>query len=231
MKDTARAAAKLGVDMVVGFTGSSIWKYVAMFPPVPGREDRGRLPGLRRPVEPDPRRLRRGGRALRPRGPPERDRLRLLDDRAHAGGDRPPPGLRPQLGPSHMVWQDLDPVAFIWDFQDRIYHVDCKDAKRVGNGRNGRLGSHLPWADPRRGWDFVSTGHGRRAVGGLLPDAQHDRVRRPDLGGVGGRRHGPARRRRRGAGLRAPARLRPPRAAPSTPPSSSGDLSPAAADP
>ena len=50
---------------------------------------------------------------------------------------------------------------FLWDFRDRIYHVDCKDAKRqVGNGRNGRMGSHLPWADPRRGWDFVSTGHG-----------------------------------------------------------------------
>ena len=27
MKDTARAAARLGVDTVVGFTGSSIWKY------------------------------------------------------------------------------------------------------------------------------------------------------------------------------------------------------------
>ena len=63
--------------------------------------------------------------------------------------------------PSHFVWQDLDPVGFIWDFKDRIYHVDCKDAKKqVGNGRNGRMGSHLPWADPRRGWDFVSTGHG-----------------------------------------------------------------------
>jgi sugar phosphate isomerase/epimerase len=63
--------------------------------------------------------------------------------------------------PSHMVWQDLDPAGFIWDFKDRIYHVDCKDArKRVGNGRNGRLSSHLPWGDPRRGWDFVSTGHG-----------------------------------------------------------------------
>jgi sugar phosphate isomerase/epimerase len=63
--------------------------------------------------------------------------------------------------PSHFVWQDLDPVSFLWDFKDRIYHVDCKDTKRqVGNGRNGRLGSHLPWADPRRGWDFVSTGHG-----------------------------------------------------------------------
>jgi len=22
------------------------------------------------------------------------------------------------------------------------------------------MASHLPWADPRRGWDFVSTGHG-----------------------------------------------------------------------
>ena len=96
-----------------------------------------------------------------------------------------------------MVWQDLDPAAFIHDFQDRIYHVDCKDVrKRVGNGRNGRLSSHLPWADPRRGWDFVSTGtatcRGRtasapsRAIG----------YEGPVLGRVGGRRHGPAGRRR-----------------------------------
>ena len=35
MKMTARAAAKLGVTTVIGFTGSSIWKAVAMFPPAP----------------------------------------------------------------------------------------------------------------------------------------------------------------------------------------------------
>ena len=35
MQVTARAAAELGVNTVVGFTGSSIWKTVAMFPPVP----------------------------------------------------------------------------------------------------------------------------------------------------------------------------------------------------
>ena len=35
MKLTARAARNLGVDVVVGFTGSKIWKTVAMFPPVP----------------------------------------------------------------------------------------------------------------------------------------------------------------------------------------------------
>jgi len=62
--------------------------------------------------------------------------------------------------PSHFMWQDLDPVAFLLDFKDKIFHVHCKDSKRRLNGRNGRLGSHLPWADPRRGWDFISTGHG-----------------------------------------------------------------------
>ena len=102
------------------------------------------------------------GRAVRPRGAPVRDRVRLLDDRARrceAIGHRRAFGLN--WDPSHFVWQDLDPVGFLWDFKDRIYHVDCKDAKRqVGNGRNGRMGSHLAWADPRRGWDFVSTGHG-----------------------------------------------------------------------
>ena len=51
--------------------------------------------------------------------------------------------------PSHMVWQNIDPVEFIWDFRDRIYHVDCKDTKvRSHDGRRGVLGSHLPWADP-----------------------------------------------------------------------------------
>ena len=35
MQVTARAAAALGVQTVVGFTGSKIWKTVAMFPPVP----------------------------------------------------------------------------------------------------------------------------------------------------------------------------------------------------
>jgi len=35
MQDTARAAAKLGVKVVPGFTGSSIWPLLYSFPPVP----------------------------------------------------------------------------------------------------------------------------------------------------------------------------------------------------
>ncbi|MFP3702193.1 TIM barrel protein, partial [Burkholderia sp. SIMBA_013] len=36
----------------------------------------------------------------------------------------------------------------------------CKDTKLRPTGRNTVLGSHLPWGDPRRGWDFVSAGRG-----------------------------------------------------------------------
>jgi sugar phosphate isomerase/epimerase len=73
--------------------------------------------------------------------------------------DRPALGLN--WDPSHMVWQGIDPVGVLLDFADRIYHVDCKDTRlRRADGRAGILGSHLPWGDPQRRWDFVSMGHG-----------------------------------------------------------------------
>ena len=160
MKDTARAAAKLGVKVVVGFTGSSIWHTLAMFPPVP------------------PSMIDAGYKDFADRWNPILDVFDEVGVKfAHevhpseiaydywttvrtmeAIGHRPAFGLN--FDPSHFVWQDLDPVGFLSDFRDRIYHVDCKESVKQLNGRNGRLGSHLPWADPRRGWDFVSVGHG-----------------------------------------------------------------------
>ncbi|MEW2155153.1 sugar phosphate isomerase/epimerase family protein [Streptomyces sp. NPDC007189] len=160
VKDTARAAAAFGVKTVVGFTGSSIWHTVAMFPPVP------------------PEMIERGYADFAERWNPILDVFDEVGVRfAHevhpseiaydhwttvrtleAIGHREAFGLN--FDPSHFVWQDLDPVGFLWDFRDRIYHVDCKESVKRFNGRNGRLGSHLPWGDPRRGWDFVSTGHG-----------------------------------------------------------------------
>ncbi len=160
IKDTARAAAKFGVKTVIGFTGSSIWYTVAMFPPTPDAM------------------IERGYQDFADRWNPILDVFDEVGVRfAHevhpseiaydywttvrtleAIGHRPTFGLN--FDPSHFMWQDLDPVGFLWDFRDRIYHVDCKESKKQLNGRNGRLSSHLPWADPRRGWDFVSVGHG-----------------------------------------------------------------------
>jgi len=161
MKLTARLARKLGVDTVVGFTGSSIWQYVAMFPPVPaGVIDAGYQDfadrwnpildvfdecGVRFAHEVHPSEIAYDYWSTQ----------RTLE----AIGHRPAFGLN--WDPSHFLWQQIDPVAFISDFKDRIYHVDCKDTKmRMGGGRNGIMSSHLPWGDPRRGWDFVSTGRG-----------------------------------------------------------------------
>lgn len=161
MKATAHAAARLGVKTVSGFTGSSIWKYVAMFPPVreelveAGYADFAERwnpildvfdeQGVRFALEPHPSEIAYDYWTTQ----------RTLE----AIGHRKAFGIN--WDPSHFTWQDLDPVGFLWDFRDKIFHVHCKDSKRrMVNGRNGRLGSHLPWADPRRGWDFISTGHG-----------------------------------------------------------------------
>jgi sugar phosphate isomerase/epimerase len=161
MQRAARVARKMGVDTVVGFTGSSIWQYVAMFPPV-GRDviDAGYQDfadrwnpildvfdseGVRFAHEVHPSEIAydhwTSVRALE-----------AIDHRAAFGFN---------WDPSHMAWQGIDTVGFITDFADRIHHVDCKDTRiRPASGRQGILGSHLPWGDPRRGWDFVSTGHG-----------------------------------------------------------------------
>ncbi|MHC6594601.1 sugar phosphate isomerase/epimerase family protein [Arthrobacter sp. C152] len=161
MKDTARLAAKLGVKTVTGFTGSSIWKYVPMFPPATEKMvDAGYQDFADRwnPILDVFDEV--GVRFAHEVHPSEIAYDYWTTQRAlEAIGHREAFGLN--WDPSHMVWQDIDPVGFLWDFQDRIYHVHCKDTKkRLTNGRNGRLSSHLAWADPRRGWDFISTGHG-----------------------------------------------------------------------
>ncbi|WP_210480482.1 sugar phosphate isomerase/epimerase [Naasia sp. SYSU D00948] len=160
MKATARAAKALGVSTVAGFTGSSIWKAVAMFPPASAEfiargyqdfADRWNPildvfdeVGVRFALEVHPSEIAYDYWTAKAA-------LDALDGRAAFGFN---------FDPSHFMWQDLDPLVFLQDFADRIYHVHCKESIRQLNGRNGRLGSHLPWADPRRGWDFVSTGHG-----------------------------------------------------------------------
>ena len=161
MKNTARLAKRLGVETVVGFTGSSIWQYVAMFPPVPAEViDAGYQDfadrwnpildvfdecGVRFAHEVHPSEIAYDYWST----------VKTLE----AIGHRKAFGLN--WDPSHMVWQGIDTVGFISDFAEKIYHVDCKDTRmRMGNGRNGGLGSHLPWGDPRRGWDFVSAGRG-----------------------------------------------------------------------
>jgi sugar phosphate isomerase/epimerase len=160
LKQTARAAQKLGVGVVNGFTGSSIWHLLYSFPPVPqSMIDAGYdllaerwnpildvfgECGVRFALEVHPTEiafdLHSADRALA-----------ALDHREEFGFN---------FDPSHLLWQGIDPVEFLRAFPDRIYHVHIKDAIVTLGGRSGILSSHLPFGDPRRGWEFRSPGRG-----------------------------------------------------------------------
>ena len=161
MVATAKVARLLGVERVVGFSGATIWPFAVTFPGVSrdvvdaGFDDFARRwspildvfdgEGVRFALEVHPSEIAydywTAHRAL------------------EAIGGHPAFGFN--WDPSHMMWQGISPAGFILDFADRIHHVDCKDTRlRPRDGRSGILGSHLPWGDPRRAWDFVSAGRG-----------------------------------------------------------------------
>ncbi len=63
--------------------------------------------------------------------------------------------------PSHLGYQHVDYVRFIYEFKDRIHHAHMKDAWwGKGDGTVGVFGGHTEFADHRRYWDFRSVGRG-----------------------------------------------------------------------
>ena len=160
MIGAARAAQKLGVSVVNGFTGSSIWHLLYSFPPVPAEmiEDGFKLLaerwnpildvfgecGVKFALEVHPTEIAfdivTAERALE-----------ALEYREEFGFN---------FDPSHLLWQGVDPVEFIRAFPDRIYHVHMKDAIVTLDGRSSILSSHLDFGDAGRGWDFRSLGRG-----------------------------------------------------------------------
>lgn len=161
VKNTARAAAAMGAQVVTGFTGSPIWHMLYSFPPN------------------DFNVIEAGYKEFADRWNPIMD---VFDEVGVKWGLEVHPteiaydfittektlaaiGRREAFGinfdPSHFAHQHLDSAAFIEEFGDRIYHVHVKDSKkRISDGRRSILGSHLNFGDSRRGWDFISPGHG-----------------------------------------------------------------------
>jgi len=160
MKYAAQAAKNLGVGVVNGFTGSSIWHMLYSFPPAgekmlddgfkffadmfnPILDVFGKC-GVKFALEVHPTEIAfdiiTAKRALE-----------ALDNRPEFGFN---------FDPSHLLWQMVNPVKFLQEFPDRIYHVHMKDAALQLDGRTGILASHLDFGRPGRGWDFRSLGHG-----------------------------------------------------------------------
>ena len=74
--------------------------------------------------------------------------------------------------------ENIDPVQFIWDFRDRIYHVDCEDSQSPAKGRPPGSARVPPPVGRSQAWagTSVSTGRGDSTGNRLLPDAHHHQV-------------------------------------------------------
>ncbi|GMO55701.1 MAG: sugar phosphate isomerase/epimerase [Termitinemataceae bacterium] len=173
MKDTARAAAKFGVKIVNGFTGSPIWARWYSYPQTSQKmiDDGWKLIydlwtpifdvfdqcGVRFALEVHPSEIAFDYYTT--------EHLFELFDR------RPTLGLN--YDPSHLLWQGVSVTGFAREFADRIYHVHMKDVKILKNDKAGILGSFLTFGDTRRAWNFVSVGHGDVDFDGIIRELNH----------------------------------------------------------
>ena len=161
MIDAAKAAKKLGVKVVNGFTGSSIWHMLYSWPPT------------------SPEMIENGFKDFATRFTPILDAYKTLGikfalevhpteiafDIASAQRAIDAVNGHEAFGfnydPSHLGYQGVDYVKFIRSFPDRIFHAHMKDVWwNHGDGTVGVFGGHTEFADPRRYWDFRSIGHG-----------------------------------------------------------------------
>lgn len=160
MKNTARAAKNLGVKVVNGFTGSSIWHLLYSFPPVSEEMIEDGFSFFAKMWNPILDVFDECGVKFALEVHPTEIAFDIITARRalEAIGNRESFGFN--FDPSHLHWQMVDPVRFLKEFSDRIFHVHMKDAALQLNGRSGILASHLNFGHPDRGWDFRSLGRG-----------------------------------------------------------------------
>jgi len=161
LKLTARAAKNLGVKVVNGFTGSSIWHLLYSFPPVsPQMITRG-YNQFAKAWTPILNEFRRNGVRFALEVHPTEIAFDIASaERAiHALKGHKSFGFN--FDPSHLLYQGVDYVKFIRKFADRIYHVHMKDVYASKTlCEVGVFGGHIPFGDPRRFWEFRSLGRG-----------------------------------------------------------------------
>jgi len=160
MKLTVLAAKNMGCKVITGFLGSPIWKYFYSFPPTTDEmieEGYQRILELWTPIfdEFDKASIKF---ALEVHPSEIAYDFYTTEYMFKVFNKRATLGLN--FDPSHLIWQGVDPKLFIREFADRIYHVHMKDSAVTLDGKSGILGSHLPFGDLRRGWNFRSLGHG-----------------------------------------------------------------------
>jgi sugar phosphate isomerase/epimerase len=161
MKQTAIAAKNMGLKVVNGFTGSSIWHLFYSFPPLSAEQIEEGFQYFADMWNPILDVFDENGVKFALEVHPTEIAFDIVTaERAlEAIGRREAFGFN--FDPSHLEWQGVDPVKFLKCFPDRIYHVHMKDAIVSLDGTSGILSSYLNFGEPGRGWDFRSLGRGQ----------------------------------------------------------------------
>ena len=162
MIKTGEAAARLGVNVVNGFTGSPIWHLIYSFPSVPqsmidegfadfGAKwtpilDRFKQLGIKFGLEVHPTEIAFDIPST----------LRALK----AVNNHPSFGFN--FDASHFGYQGVDYIKFIYTFAERIWHVHFKDVWWSDTRTDaGVFGGYTEFGSKGRYWDFISLGHGK----------------------------------------------------------------------
>lgn len=168
MKNTARAAKNMGLKVVNGFTGSSIWHMIYSFPPASEKMIEDGFSYFAKMWNPILDVFDQCGVRFALEVHPTEIAFDIVTARRALAAVKNRKSFGFNFDPSHLEWQGIDPVRFIKAFPDRIYHVHMKDAAVTLDGESGILASHLNFGEPGRGWDFRSLGRGDVDFEGII---------------------------------------------------------------
>lgn len=177
---TAHAAKALGVDTVVGFTGSSIWHYLYSFPPVTEKMVNDGYADFANRFIP----ILDAYKALGIRFALEVHPTEIAFDTATARRALEAVNYHPAFGfnydPSHLGYQGVDYVDFIYQFPERIFHVHMKDVYWSDSPKQvGVFGGYVTFGSPDRFWNFRSLGRGKIKFEEIIRALNHIGYRGP----------------------------------------------------
>lgn len=158
---TGKIAKMLGLDTVNGFTGSSIWHLLYAFPPVSQEMiDKGYKDFAKRWI-PILDAYQEMGIKFALEVHPSEIAFDIETARRALAAVNNHPAFGFNYDPSHLGYQGVDYVKFIYEFSDRIFHVHMKDAYWSEQPKDiGVFGGHSDFGDNRRFWNFRSLGRG-----------------------------------------------------------------------